>query len=250
MAAPVTSFGDMKSQLAAFMRRDMSEFVVNGVDLLSKAVYRARTYAQQKHDFEVCRCAVTIPSMSIANGALLSTAVRYGTTEPVSVKAIEAAFLPVPVQGSSTNVLVPIENTMRSQHRRRLSEHFGRIMSDSATRQAYSPLTLSTYSLVRHGDMIYLRPADVEISGGSDTFDLHCDAVVWADTYASDADTDFFLTYGESFILFRGVVELNLFLKDSEQVQVSTAAMKDAWEALISCDTMMLKNVTSDFNLQ
>lgn len=242
MAAPTTTFGDLKKQVAAYMHRAVGDFTVDSVDILTKAVYRARTNAQLRHNFEALRCAISIPNVSITAGALLSTAVLDGTVTAVDVKTIECAFITV---GS---VQLPIDTISKAHHRMTLKQSYAALGSVSDL-TAYAPASVGSYSLVRQGDRIFVTPADSTFLGGT-PFTLKADAVQWADTYASDSVGDFFTNQGEQFVIFRTVYELNYFLKEEERVQLSVPLMQDAWDALIAWDTSLVKMVTDDSNLK
>lgn len=242
MAAPSTTFGELKRQVAGYLNRPTASFVVDGLDLLSKAVYRARLWAQLNHNFEYNRCAITIPDVSTTSGASLSTAVLYGTETAVPVKTIETAYLPVSSGGAI--VEIPIGITQRRLHALALRRKYAGIApSDVASTNV---LSMSKYEMVQVGRQIYIRPADTATLGA--TFDLHADAVRWSEIFTGDNDSDFFLQFGESFMLYRSLVELNFFLKEDERVQISAQVLQDAWNALLAWDTSLVK-AEADYDL-
>lgn len=245
---------DFRKQVAGFMNRTEASFVVNGYDLLARAVLKARMWAQRRHNFEFARMSVSLPSVSLAEGGLLSTAVNtQDVTEPVLVKIIERAFLPFQDDSAA---FFPIEIISRAAHMTRLKRRF----SDAVTTRAYEATGTTVpaqFAMVQQGERVYLIPPGGGAYGyGTSAVNLRLDVVRFMPDYSfgnidedDDVLTDFFLEYCEDFMLLRSLVELNFFLKEDQRVPISAQAMEDSWKSVLAWDTSLVSGTSDDITL-
>lgn len=235
------TFEDMKVQVAAYMARSPGDFVINNVDLLSAAINRARKWAERRRDFELARVSAQLADVSITDGGDLADATLLGGGDPIVIKKIEAAFLRV------NGVDVPIGIQGRRNYTMRLRRRYKELGAE----EIQSGTQYTSYSeanLVRHGNTVYVNPSDETLLGGT-TFTLYFDVVRMMPDYADYADTDFFLTYCEDFILFRSIFELNFMLKDDERVKVSSELLADSWATIKEWDDALISQSTDDTSL-
>lgn len=228
------------------MNRTEASFVVNSYDLLDRAIHKARMWAQRRHNFEMARVSVTIPSVSLTDGGLLSTAVLVGTATSVSVKLVERAFLPF--QDTPTSYF-PIDVISRDAHMARLKRRFADAVSTRAA-EANASVVPAQFALVQQGGTVYLIPPGATAYGtGVTTVAVRLDVVKFMPEYAGSVVTDFFLENCEDFMLLRSIVELNFFLKEDQRVPISAQAMEDSWKSVLAWDTSLVSGTSSDVTL-
>jgi len=229
------TFANMKLQVAAYVNRDAASLVEGSADYLKNAINRARRWAEKRHNFELARTSAQVPSVNYSTGGSLANAVLQsdGAT-PVSVKVIERAFL-----ADTNGRTFPIDLLSRSDHMRRVSQRFDRMVTtswydwpDASPRYKFA--------LMQQGATIYVTPADVDALGG-ETFTVYLDIVKWFADYSADGDTDFFLTECEDLVLYRSILELNQFLKEDKRVKISGELMTDAWDSALQWDKSIVQ---------
>lgn len=237
------TLAQFRSCVAAYMQRSESTFVYDGVNLLTQAANMARQYVERTRNFEMCKTSAQITSVDITNGALLSSMVLRGTVTPVVAKSISAAFL-----GFSTSTgEFPIEMMTREAHIARLSRQYDRMVTRNPQQNSPAEM-MGFFSLVRHGDYIYIHPGDITALG-SQTVTVYFDIVKWLPEYVADSDTDFLLTYGRDYMLFKTIQMLNFMIKEDQRVPVSTAMLQEAYNSIVSWDSTMITNSVNDNEL-
>lgn len=78
---------EIKGAVAAYLRKDVADLTVNGVDLGLLAMNNARQQAELLNDFEFSRQLVTV-AVDGESGGSLESAVVFGTETSVSVKTV------------------------------------------------------------------------------------------------------------------------------------------------------------------
>ena len=233
----IKTFAHLRKAVAAYMNRDESAFVSNGFDVLTQACNDAHQWVQRKHIFDRASVFITVPSVSLTDGAQLSTAVLRGTSTAVIVRALKAAWLP-----SSGGGELPIRIVSREEwvaRRQRRNDFVVDVRDEPSTLQEGGTLPLE---VVLYGEMIHLTTADPSVYGQASTVDLHFDAIRWYEDYENADDTDFCLTYFFDFMVMRSIYYLNFYLKEDQRVPISAAAMNDTWESVIAWDTSLRTN--------
>lgn len=236
------TLGTFKAMVAAFMQRDASVFFVGGVDLLTQAANMARRWAERQHNFELCKTTGAV-SIHYTNGALRSAIHVVGSETLLPVKAIQKAYLPYD-DGSG---YFPIEILTRDAHISAVSRHYEMAMSTDPN-ATEPPASRSFFSLVQHGETLYVVPADSDALGG-DTIEVRLDVVKWLTEYSADSDSDFFLNYCADWLLLKVVYILNFFLKEDMRVAISDKAMEKAWAAVLAWDSNQVLNAAEDVQL-
>lgn len=260
----MSDLASLKASIAAFLDKSTTDFSINGVDLLLQAVNNAKRWAQSNYDFEYARSSVTV-TVNTTTGGLLSSAVD-ADSNPVVVKKIESAYFPV---GTST---VPIQfwakKNMVSELRRRYDQPSAGVEAGSTPFvQGYPDITVNGYlggislpALVQHGDTLSLYPDVSSVVTGT-TVEVSLDVVKWMPDYVIDIQdsgnsilTDFFMTYGYEFLLWKGVMEANyLFTQFVSRTEGSLAPpdrlLDAAWKAFLAWDSGIVATNTTAFDL-
>lgn len=255
------NYGEFKVMVAGYMNRDAEAFVFGTADLLTNACNAARKWAERQYDFEFNRVPVKIPSVSLVDGALLSTAVDPTDSEvSILVKKIERAFLPF----SGASGTFPVEFVHRDSHMRRMRAQFARVVSTNF--QSIDPRSqVGYFSVMQQGERIYVTPSAPAAFNGSSVTDVYLDVVKWmadyVDTDVDDEDnddeedginsfaTDFFLTHHHEFLMFRAITQLNFFLKEDQRVAIAGSALQATWETVKTWDTSLIDASAEDVNL-
>jgi len=63
-----------------------------------------------------------------------------------------------------------------------------------------------------------------------------------------EADHDFLLDYGQDFLVYRSIAELNYFLKEDERVVISAQIVQDSWDSLVKWNDDIIGN-TAEIDL-
>jgi len=239
------TFLQMQNEVAAYANRANASFVIGSVDILKRAINKARKWAESRHNFELSKVSVRIPSVSLTTGGALSTAVdNVDGTTPVNVKLVERAFL-----ASPTGETFPVELVSRNYHVRRLQRRFENVMTTAEMTPARSTVLFQGFSIVQQGGTIYVTPPNSAQFAGLTTIPVYLDVVRWRPDYSADADTDFFLDHCVEFILYRSLYQLNLHLKEDQRIPISKDALADAWDTVIQWDTSLIDGMADDVTL-
>ena len=228
-----------KTFTAAAIQRSLASLVVNGVDLLGSAVNMARKNIERKRDFELAKATAKL-TVTLGESVSLSEAVDATTDEAIDIKTV------LRVQLASSGA--PIGYISRDAHQRRLSRQLEKVTMSEIN--AGLTATVGSLSLVRHGDQVYLSPADAtayDING--DEVELYLDVVKWLDDYVEDDDEDFLLTYCVDYMLLETFRYLQLFIKEDSRLQVSDQQYANAWHAVVAWDSNLVVGDSDDANL-
>lgn len=222
---------DLRTQVAAFANREQAEFVRGGADLLLIAINRAKQFAQKAHDFEYLRSTTTV-TIDPSAGAPYPTAPR--------LKKIERAYLN---STPGTGVLVDF-----SSKKALVDQNYSSVNQVDFQTESGRLINVDLYtkiSLYLQGQTLKLFPYPIT------SYPVNCplllDVILWSANYTTGADTDFFLDYGEDFMLYRTVRELNVYLKQSEKIQLADSLMQDAWAAFTKWDMELASDEDFDF---
>lgn len=223
------TFANFKTLVANFAQRDKSLFdspaVAPLVDKLAWAINAAKDWAQQVEKFELSKALVDITVDRVAGGAL-STAVLHGTATPVTIRSLDRAF----VQATGGGSLVPI----RLSRRGALVEAVGRGIEDIPLEERRTETTFPSgftdFEAYQIGTNVFLYPWSDTLLGSSTVVSF--DVLSWLPDLSADGDTNFLLTYCQSWLLLKSLTFLNIFLKDSERVVVDNKQLENEWDAV------------------
>ena len=218
------NYGDFKTKVAAYINRDPSLFVVNGVDLLADAVNTAKMAAQRRYNFNQLKTYGFI-STSATGAPLTSITADIAGLVPLRVKKIESVW-----QYDTTS---PTPQKLRQINMIAANE-LKNILPTLLTYQ-FEPRTLP----VTLKNRAYVYGGNFYVSGFPTPTMFWVDVTQWLDDYSDDSDTDIFLTYYRDWMLFKTLQQLNAFLKETEKIQVSTALLDKAWDEVTMHDSEM-----------
>lgn len=223
------TFGEMKTAVAAYMTRSQLGFIEGNLDLLGLAINQARKWCERDHMFELAKVPATT-TINLTTGGSLATVYLSDGVTPVSVNLIERAYLSAPGGGT-----FPIDVLSRGAHRRQMRKVLQGVERASDV-DALHESGLCGISLVRHGMLLYLVPANATALGSGPDVTVGLDIVRWMDDYKDDDDTDFFLQELHDLLLLRTIYRLNFFLKEDDRVNISERAMERMWDSTMKWD--------------
>ena len=237
------TLGTFRDMLAGYMGREPSVFIVNNVNLLERATNQARKWAERQHRFECAREPVVVRSVSLADGGLLSGAVRVTDNVSISVRTIERAYLPFTDNSGQFEIRV----VTRDADMREKSRAFEHAQTTDQTVLGTGSSS-GTFRLVRNNERIYLSPFDQTTV--QTTRDVYMDVVKWMPDYIGNEDNDWFLEHCEDFMLMRAVYQLNFMLKEDQRVAISEKTMAEVWETVLKVDNDAVIGSSDDADLE
>lgn len=170
------TFTEFRAKIAAYMGRDASTFIVNGVDLILDAANTAKREAQRSIDFAYLRTQADV-IVDLTTGGDLTTAVVSGGVQGVSVNRIVNGYI-----NFNAN-LRPIEIVSQTA----LAQRIGRIYDRNigwAQWSNFKDLTVpATPMLVRDNQKISLWPTNQTFFGTSNPITVTMDVVQYATDY-------------------------------------------------------------------
>jgi hypothetical protein len=233
---------DFKTRLAGFMSRATTDFVNGTVDQLLCAINDARRSAQMRYNFQRFRTEGFI-STSIL-GADFTTTV-YPTpavTTALGVKLIEKAWT-YNTRSISAGTLYERAEQLDYRTDRQLGESLplaGTGTNINNYQRTTTETTGRTIAWVK-GSKFYVN---------AETAAYYLVEIVSFAPDLIDADTtDFFLTYGQQWLLFSAAQILNGYLKEDQRVAISQKALEKAWEELCQFDSdVAISNDSGDWD--
>lgn len=214
------TFAELKNYITGFLRRDVTDFSVDGFDFLGQASNNALRTLQRRHTFEVLRTYVEVTfTNSIWTHDILTDVLQDkqdGDTD-ITIKSIEDAYLKSD-DGSFTPMRLhskehETDNDLRRGERRGLG------IKNSCI-----------HRIIRHGRVFTLLPTAEEDKV------IRFDVVKMLPKLTADADTNFILEIAPDVMLFSTIRELNAFLRDDERLQFSQRAFEASFLSLVQWD--------------
>lgn len=234
----------LKVAVAGFMQRDPSTFVrtVGSTtwDVLLQALNNSRLYAERLIDFELAKGAIQIDGVTATGGGLLTNAKLFGTNTAASVKKILTPFLPI----NSAAQQFPVDLATKRSWNDRVKRRFeGARPTDTSD---FAEITDAPFQLVQQGNVIMVTPPDTTALP-SVSFTVYADALLWLPDYTSaGTENDFLLDFCFDWLMYHSIQELNFFVKEDERVQLSSAMVKDAWNAIVKWNTELVYSTADD----
>lgn len=183
-----TTYRQLRDGIAAYMHRQADVFLMNGQDMLLRAVNNAKNYAQREVDFEFAKKFAFMNDVSVVNGASFESGMlEFGTGNVILVKSIRRAFL----QDSNSSGQIPVAFISRDSYvdrlKRRYEDSLGSLREVTASAGFYTTFPLS---VVQVGFTVYVTPANDTTFGGATT-KLYFDVFRWLPdfTYTEVAGT-------------------------------------------------------------
>jgi len=224
--------------VAAAAQRSVDALTSGTTDLIALAANMARKSIERGRDFEMAKTTADI-TITLGQGADLSTTVLAGTVTPVKVKTILRAQ-------ASTNggtSFVPIGVTSRQTHFDSWTRRVGSFNTLEDVTATY-PTETHKFQLVRYANTVYMTPSDTVSFDNQAAVLVRMDIVKWLDNYAVNGPEDFLLEHCFDYMLLVTLCYLQLFVKEDVRLPVTDVKMKEAWMAMIQWDSNVV--VTSD----
>jgi len=218
----------MKTQIAAYLNRELLSFSASGSDVLGNCVNYARRDLQRRIDLQYCRARGFL-NVSFLTGALLENTKIMGGEDTLLVKKIEAAFIyNAAGSGNYDGRPIPVISRWNDVARSARTQS-----TDFSTASQYTP---SDISLVVQGQQVYFTGGVGAQYPADSALDIVLDVVAWLPDLSADDDSDFTLNECGDYILLKAVQQLNFFLKEDERVQITNSAVKETYESVVVWD--------------
>ncbi len=234
----------LKAKIAAYLQRAVLDLSVNGVDLILDAINTAQQGAFQQYDFERAKASVTIP-VSSDRGAHLGNATLYSPPAEsppvvlVTIKKIVNAWLQ-----ASNGTLTPLRfTTQRNEFALR---------SLIAPVQPILDTTWPGPYLVQVGTQLYLYNNNGTVLTNPQT--VLADCILMLPEYVNNSSTDFMLVFGDDFLFWSALVQLNYYTKEYvERTEGSLPSPKDmvkaSWQNLLDWDAQLTSVGNTELSL-
>jgi hypothetical protein len=192
--------GTIKKSVAAYFRRSVVDFVVEGVDLLLEAMNEARHEAELLNDFNAQ--FVTADLAMVPSGVNIEEATVNG--QPVKLKELSTFFL-----SDASGGLVPLHhhtrkhdvNWSREQLEFSLYNYGSRYPGNREEMLSQQSGGLRRPEVFLAGNVAYLKPAS-EVA-------MKVDGFAWMKDWLLDNETDWFITQGQSYLKWASICSLN-----------------------------------------
>jgi len=231
---------EIEKTIAAYLRQDVSDFTVNGVNLLRNACNNARKAAERIHDWEFThvKAKVTTGSTGVGN---LNDAVLVSDDSAVKIKQVITYYLaegdwkiPLYHQGVKHAAV-----RSRDWMDRRGVGYGERYLSDD-TLISPSNIRGLRHEVIMQGTQFHLVPATTEAKV------IHLDAFKWLSDYSADTDVDHFVTHGADYLIYAGIVECNMFntrFSENQEGNLGppTRARDEALQGLLEADNFYIE---------
>jgi len=231
------NFGNLKTYIAAYINRDPDSFVRGSIDLLGLAINDAKRSALRRHNFTVLRSRGFVIAATTGTELAAITTLpisQYPTAPTMLVKKIESCW-----QFEATNLLKirQIPFILESDLHNIIP-----MMEDSVTFPVSNPVTFKYRAYVR-GTKLY-------VSGLQTNMELLVDVTLDLPDYVADGDSDFLSERYPDWFLFKALMQLNAYLKETERIQVSKALLDQAWDEIMQDDNERVGNHNSANSLE
>jgi len=164
----------LRKKIAAFMSRNLTDFVYDGVDCLTQAVNNAKDFSQRAVDFEYARTFAKVTGVSPTAGGSLTTAVRVSNGNSLKIKNVKQAWL----TEDNGATFYPINVIQRDDYVKSMYRRF-RERPDDVTDENQEK------EIVFVGQDFMVMP---QVSGAS-TFDVYFDVIEWLPDFGTVSGT-------------------------------------------------------------
>ena len=235
----------LKFKIATYLQKIPSDFVVsestNGmtpvIDLLLDAINKSHQWAQLQRDFEQAKCSVDA-LVDLQNGVPLSPQKLHGTSTLVPVKKVLRAYLADGYGG-----VRPMSFVSRDWQYADAGQRWDGVPYPWAPSQRDVPAypTFHEVYLTQQADILMLYP-NAKVTPPQNPVQIYLDVIrLFPDYVDTDSNSDFFLQFGDDFLMWDACVRLNPLVKEfvprqEGNVPAPTDARDQAWQDLINWD--------------
>lgn len=244
---------NLKLAVAGFLQREPTYFQrtvgVDTFDVLLQACNNARLYAERMIDFEQSREFAYLEISNVIDGGDLTDAVTYATRNEVTPTACSIKKVIQPWIALDDGNFAPIDHYSRGTWAKRLKNKLGnRLAEPTELRQGeLEEIYRTPVAFIQNGNTVYLSP--VSTTDYPSGVNVAMDVIKWLPEYSTGSETDFLLTYGFDWLMYRTMHELNAYVKEDERVAISKDLMLDAWNALVKWNQELSASVVEDTDL-
>lgn len=235
---------ELKVKIATYLQRRVSDYAIDGVDLLLSTINDSHRYAQKQYDFEYSKCDVDA-LVSLTVGCPVSPLQLHGTTDPESlvvVKKVLNAF----VSDNSQNYR-PIKFISRSSQINDLRERWYGIPTPFAPVQRDQPSYPTFYEtyLVQSGQTLFMYPSATVVFPQNPVPVFLQVVRLFPDYIDEDENSDWILQYASDWLMWDSICRLNYLNKEFVQRQegntsVPTDERDKAWQDLLTWDANLI----------
>jgi hypothetical protein len=243
----------LKGQIATYLQGQVIDYVQNRVDLLLEAINESQQGAQQLYDFEYSKVVVDA-LVDLTTGVPISPLPLHGTATDVEVKKVLRAYV---VDGYGNPR--PIKFIGRESQFTDVTQRWEGIPTPFAPTQRDMPSypTFNEMYLVQQGQTLFLYPT-VTGTSAQNPFPIYLDVIRYWPEYV-DADyqlsnVDFLMEFGDGFLKWDAICQLNTFSKEfvprqEGNVAPPTDRRDEAWKDLLAWDAQLITTGDSFINL-
>lgn len=241
---------DFQKVVLAYCKKQATDVTINGIDLSLVAANNAKKWAQNETDFEYCRKTVSY-QVNLSTGVDIRTAILWPTNlsdDPVAVniKRLTRRAFNVATRDGTAYLGQPIDVLSRDAEsasmRRKRKDLFPDQISLISPPPVQGVTTQPIPYLTQHGNILFMMPPNPTVN--TSPLEIAVDAYIYLPDYSPTYTEDFFLNECLPWMILRTVQELNLILKDSQQVQVDTALLKDRWDNVLKWNDYISSELT------
>lgn len=231
----MSAYSVFKETVLSQANRASSVFTspTTSIDMVLVAMNNARRQAQRNYTFEIFR-QPAYAAVSMAGVSLLTDfdANPTGAGALVVVKQIDGVYEYGTATVGATTVYYRTNRVPFWRH-----SQFNRELGISPSTFGGTQTILG--SLQTADAFVYQQGTNVYHSNLSTPTYYLFDVVAWLPDHDGGAGTDFFLTYGADWLQMQTIKNMNAYLKDTEQVQVSSALLDEAWNSMKQFDAQL-----------
>ena len=219
----MNTFGELKDILLGHLSRNgVSMQTEGGSDMVAVAINSAMTHIQRKRDFEWNK--ITTQVNCNPKGNLLTQSLDLDTGEAVTIKRINVAY----------GVLKPeLAGGPKVDYLSRTSQ---------AQVNTYASGCPTALKVIHSGSDVFAVPTP------EGAYKLYFEAIKWLPKLVHQSDTNFVLTYGFDYMIYRSLQELNFYIKEDQRFEINTVLLRGAEEGLMQWDMNLISPTETEID--
>lgn len=218
-----TTLANFKQQVANYMNRTLASLTsVNSQDMLLTAINNARRSAQRDHAFELNRVDAFLTTSMVGANWMTGCKTTPGGATAVLMRRIDSVWNYTTATIDVTTIYPrtsKIDMGNAADFKRELPMFNG--PTDAINWQSLQVRRPFGYY---SGATLYIN------STVSSPYLLN--GIKWLDDMADGDSPELFLTYFTDWLLWATIIQLNMYLKDSERFPVDNATVARLWESV------------------
>lgn len=217
----VMTFTEFKSMVAGYANRTAASFVLaDGTDILALAINEAKKEGQLEHDFLATRMDGYLIT-GVLGAELNTTTTTYGGATAINVKKVRSVWSCSATGGRIKNLDLEYESV------------------ESRLRPTEEEQDISKIRAFQRGTKLH-------VTGYETNTTFLVDVYKWMPDYSVSVTTDFFLDNYVTWLKLRSLYQLNFYLKEDQRVNITQAALREAWDKVMAYENNVLVNYNLD----